>query len=105
MAIDPVLIVLLAATLALTTVKGAGSQRRLTPHLARTPTQARAGAGSGSQPRPGSSGRPRTSSQGWKLWKRLERLLERSDLPLRTVEFAYMMGGGALIGGLAGRAH
>jgi hypothetical protein len=38
--------------------------------------------------------------EGWKLWKRLDRLVERSDLPVRTVEVFYVMCGFALVGGL-----
>src|SRR5262245_65351273 len=39
---------------------------------------------------------------GWKLWNRLDRLVERSDLPVRTVEVFYVMCGLALVGGLIG---
>jgi hypothetical protein len=33
----------------------------------------------------------------WKFWTRLERLLERSDLPLRTVELVYLIAGLGLL--------
>jgi tight adherence protein B len=36
----------------------------------------------------------------FKPWKRLQRVLERADLPLRTVEFVYLMLGAALLVGL-----
>src|SRR5262245_65944863 len=39
---------------------------------------------------------------GWQLWNRLDRLVERSDLPVRTVEVFYVMCGLALVGGLIG---
>jgi tight adherence protein B len=38
----------------------------------------------------------------WKQWVALDRMLERADVPLRTVEFVYLMAGAALIGGMAG---
>jgi tight adherence protein B len=37
-----------------------------------------------------------------RIWLRLQRALERADLPLRTVELVYMCLGGALAGGLVG---
>jgi len=36
----------------------------------------------------------------WKVWTRLERLVERSDLPIRTVELVYLMFGTMLVGAL-----
>jgi len=36
----------------------------------------------------------------FKPWRRLQRMLERADLPLRTVEFVYLMLGAALLVGL-----
>jgi tight adherence protein B len=36
----------------------------------------------------------------FKPWRRLQRILERADLPLRTVEFVYLMLGAALLVGL-----
>ncbi len=36
----------------------------------------------------------------FKPWRRLQRILERADLPLRTVEFVYLMLGAALLAGL-----
>jgi tight adherence protein B len=36
----------------------------------------------------------------WKQWRTLQRMLERADLQLRTVEFVYLMGGSAVVFGL-----
>jgi tight adherence protein B len=36
----------------------------------------------------------------WRFWQRLQRKLERADIPLRTVEFAYIMIGSALLIGV-----
>jgi tight adherence protein B len=36
----------------------------------------------------------------WRQWRSAQRMLERADLPLRTVEFVYMMVGAAVVVGL-----
>ena len=95
--------ILLAATIAMTTVKGARLKRRLAPHLAasvevrkrKTERERLAMAA-------GLFRATESAFSHWKLWKRLERLVERSDLPLRTVELAYLMVGAALVIGLVG---
>ncbi len=97
------LIVLLGASLALTTVKGARLRKKLAPHLAQGPDlrkrklererfAAAAGLFKATE----------SAFAHWRFWKRLEVLLERSDLPLRTVEFAYVIAGAGLLGGLIG---
>jgi tight adherence protein B len=35
-----------------------------------------------------------------RIWLRLQRLIERADLPLKTAELVYMMGGSAILAGL-----
>jgi tight adherence protein B len=95
------LIVLLAASLALTTVKGARLRRRLAPHLAPTvemrkqkQQRERFAAAAGLF-------KATESAFGhWRFWKKLEQLIERSDLPLRTAEIAYLIIGFGLAGGL-----
>ena len=64
MALVSFFIVLIAASLALTTVKGARLKKRLAPHIAKEPRR-RSGSRrrNGSRPRPGSSGRPRAHSR------------------------------------------
>jgi tight adherence protein B len=99
------LIILLAASLALTSVKGARLKRRLAPHLAptvdvrkRRAQRERFAAASGLfKATEGTFGH-------WRAWHRLERLIERADLPLRTVEFVYLSLGSALFVGLFGAA-
>jgi tight adherence protein B len=101
MAIVSFFIVLIGASLALTTVKGARLKKRLAPHIA-----------TGADLRKRKQEKERLAAAAplfratesafdqWKLWKRLERLVERSDLPLRTVEVFYMMIGCGLVGGM-----
>jgi tight adherence protein B len=97
------LIVLIGATIATTTVKGARLRKRLAPHVVTTlevrkqkqereRLQIAAGLFRATE---GAFGH-------WRFWTRLERLVERSDLPLRTVEVAYLIVGAALIIGLVG---
>lgn len=108
MAIVSFFIVLLGASLALTTVKGARLKKRLAPHIVsshdlrkRKQEKARLAAAEGL------FRATESAFSQWRLWKRLERLVERSDLPVRTVEIVYLMTGLALIGAtistLAGR--
>jgi tight adherence protein B len=101
MALISFFIVLIAASLALTTVKGARLKKRLAPHIAndvvitkRKREKERLAAAAGLFKA------TESAFEGWKLWKRLDRLVERSDLPVRTVEVFYMMCGGALVGAL-----
>ncbi|MEK6275727.1 MAG: type II secretion system F family protein [Actinomycetota bacterium] len=99
MALISFLIVLLAATLALTTVKGSRLRKRIAPHIAETVELKKA-------KREGerlAAAAPlfratETAFAHWKFWTRLERLVERSDLPLRTVELVYLMVGSGLVG-------
>jgi tight adherence protein B len=94
---------LLAASLALTSVKGARLKRRLAPHLApssevrkRRAQRERFAAAAGLfKATEGTFGH-------WRAWHRLERMIERADLPLRTVEFVYLSLGSALFVGLFG---
>jgi tight adherence protein B len=94
------MIVLLAASLALVPVRGARLRRRLQPHL--TP---------GGTVRKGDDGERLAAFSGllhaterlfahWAPWQRLARLIERADLPLRTVELFYMAAGSGLLAGL-----
>ena len=95
------LIVLLGATLAMTTVKGARLRRRLAPHIATTVDVRKAKV---ERERLAIAAGLFRATEGafshWRFWTRLETLVERSDLSLRTVEVAYLMVGFALVGGL-----
>jgi tight adherence protein B len=99
MALASFLIVLLAATLALTTVKGSRLRRRIAPHVAETVELKK----KKQEKERLAAAAPlfratETAFAHWKFWRRLERLLERSDLPLRTVELVYLMVGSGLVG-------
>ena len=95
------LIVLLGATLAMTTVKGARLRKRISPHLA---TSVESRKRKVERQRLAIAAGLFRATEGafshWRFWTRLERLVERSDLALRTVEVAYLMVGAALLGGL-----
>jgi len=102
MAIISFFIVLIAASLALTTVKGARLKKKISPHLAPDVTQKRKQDRQRLAAAAGLFDATESAFEGWKLWKRLDRLVERSDLPVRTVEVFYVMCGLALLGGLIG---
>jgi len=109
MAIISFLIVLLAASLALTTVKGSRLRRKIAPHLAKTVEHKKLKQEKERFAAAAPLFRATESAFAhWKVWTRLERLVERSDLPIRTVELVYLMVGaglvGALISALAGQA-
>jgi tight adherence protein B len=97
-------LVLLSGTFLLTSVRGSRLRRRLAPHLGeikgtkpkaeRERLQAAAGLFRATE---------RTFGH-WRHWLALDRMLERADVPLRTVEFVYLSAGAALMGGLAGTA-
>jgi tight adherence protein B len=91
------MIVLLAASLALVPVQGARLRRRLQPHL--TPGTAARKAGDGERFAAFSGLLHATESvfAHWAPWLRLGRIIERADLPLRTVELFYMAAGSALL--------
>ena len=90
--------VLLAAIFLLRAPLGAGLKRRIDPHLgegdrkrARGPAQERFATASTVM-------RATEAAFGHlRVWHRLHRLLERADLPLRTVELIYICAGSALV--------
>ncbi len=100
MALVSFFIVLLAATLALTTVKGSRLRKRIAPHLA-TSTEVRKRKQEQKERFAAAAGLFKATEgalANWKFWTKLERLLERSDMPLRTVELVYLAGGLGLLG-------
>ena len=100
MAIISFFIVLLGASLALTSVKGARLKKRLAPHIAPDlTTQKRKNEKERLAAAAGLFRATETAFEGWKFWKRLDVLVEKSDLPIRTVELFYLMAGAALVGG------
>jgi tight adherence protein B len=95
------LIVLLAASLALTTVKGARLRKKLAPHLAPTAEMRKEKQQRERFAAAAGLFKATESAFGhWRFWRKLEQLIERSDLPLRTAEVAYLIIGFGLAGGL-----
>jgi tight adherence protein B len=97
------LIVLLASAVALRSPRGAWVKSRLAPHV----TERRKGVEQGERGRlalvSALFGSTENALGHLKPWKRLQALLERADMPLRTVEFFYLiLGSGLVLGSLAG---
>jgi tight adherence protein B len=92
-------IVLAAAAFGLNSVRGERLRRRLAPHLA---TQTAARRKHGREPLAAVASLFRATERmfsHWRQWLWLQRLLERADVPLRTVEFLYLIGGVGIIVG------
>jgi tight adherence protein B len=97
MALVSFFIVLIGASLALTTVKGARLKKRLAPHIV---TRQEVRKKKEKERLAAAAGLFRVTEnafENWKFWKRLERLVERSDLPIRTVELVYVIAGLGLV--------
>jgi tight adherence protein B len=95
------LLVLLAGTFALAAARGERLRKRLAPHLGQA--NARVKRKEERERLAMLSSLFRATEQAfshWRQWRMLQRMLERADLPLRTVEFVYMIGGAALVFGL-----
>jgi tight adherence protein B len=95
-------IVLAAATFGLHSVRGERLRRRLAPHIA---TQTAAEHKNGRERLAAVAGLFRATERmfsHWRQWLWLQRLLERADVPLRTVEFLYLIGGAGLLVGALG---
>jgi tight adherence protein B len=95
-------IVLAAATFGLHSVRGERLRRRLAPHIA---TQTAAERKNGRERFAAVAGLFRATERmfsHWRQWLWLQRLLERADVPLRTVEFLYLIGGAGLLLGALG---
>jgi tight adherence protein B len=94
------LIILLAAGIALASPRGSWLKGRLEPHVA---AKRRAAKRSGRERLKIAAGLFHATENALgnlKPWHRLQRKIERADLPLRTVEFVYIMVGAGLLGGL-----
>jgi tight adherence protein B len=91
-------VVLLAGTFVLESVEGGRLRRRLAPHLAETPRRRRSEDEGRFAFLSGIFGATEEVFSGQRPWLALGRLIERADVPLRTVEFVYVMAGGALVG-------
>jgi tight adherence protein B len=94
------LIVLLAAAFAFASPRGAWLKGRLEPHVAQRRRRSKPGSRERLKIAAGLFHATENALSGFKPWHGLQRLLERADLPLRTVEFVYVMLGAGLLGGL-----
>ena len=95
------LIVLLAGTFAFAAARGERLRKRLAPHI--NQANARVKRKQDRERLALLASLFRATEEAFshrKHWRTLQRMLERADLPLRTVEFVYLMGGGALVFGL-----
>jgi tight adherence protein B len=95
-------LVLLAGTFLLTSVRGSRLKRRLAPHLGETQGSKRKVERERLQAAAGLFRATERTFGHWRHWIALDRMLERADVPLRTVEFVYLSAGAALMGGLVG---
>jgi tight adherence protein B len=95
-------LVLLAGTFLLTSVRGSRLRRRLAPHLPGTQVDKRKAERERLQAAAGLFRATERTFGHWRQWIALYRMLERADVPLRTVEFVYLMAASGLIGGLVG---
>jgi tight adherence protein B len=95
-------LVLLSGTFLLTSVRGSRLRRRLAPHLPGTQTDKRKAERERLQAAAGLFRATERTFGHWRQWIALDRMLERADVPLRTVEFVYLMAASALIGGMFG---
>ena len=98
------LLILLAGTFVLTSVRGSRLRRRLAPHLGETKGSKRKVDRERLQAAAGLFRATERTFGHWRHWIALDRMLERADLPLRTVEFVYLSIGAGLLGGLVGAA-
>ena len=94
------LIVLLAAAFAFASPRGAWLKGRLEPHVAQQRRRSKQSGRERLKIAAGLFHATENALSEFKPWRRLQRLLERADLPLRTVEFVYIMLGAGLFGGL-----
>jgi tight adherence protein B len=95
------LLVLLAGVFAITSAKGSWLKTRLSPHVGAERQVAK-------QRREGerlavAAGLFRATEKTFghlRFWKKLQRLLDRADMPVRTVEFVYLMSASGVLVGL-----
>jgi hypothetical protein len=90
-------LVLTACGFLLTSAKGSWVKTRLAPHVEGTRKSRRKKKG---ERMAAFAGLFRATEQAFghrRVWMKLQRVLERADVPLRTVEFAYIMLGSAFV--------
>lgn len=94
------LVVLLAAAFAFASPRDAWLKGRLEPHVAQQRRRAKQSGRERLKIAAGLFHATENALGKFKPWHRLQRMLERADLPLRTVEFVYLMLGAGLLVGL-----
>jgi tight adherence protein B len=95
------MLVLLAGTFALSAARGERLRKRLAPHLGQATRRAKRKQDRERLAMFSSLFRVTEEAfSHWRQWRTLQRMLERADLPLRTVEFVYMIVGSALVVGI-----
>jgi tight adherence protein B len=97
-------LMLLSGTFLLTSVRGSRLRRRLAPHIGEPKGSKRKVERERLQAAAGLFRATERTFGHWRHWIALDRMLERADVPLRTVEFVYLSAGAALMGGLLGTA-
>ena len=97
-------LVLLSGTFVLTSVRGSRLKRRLAPHLGETKGSKRKVDRERLQAAAGLFKATERTFGHSRHWIALDRMIERADVPLRTVEFVYITAGAGLVGGLVGAA-
>lgn len=94
-------IVLVAVALMIKATQGSWVRGRIDPHFERKSTDLAHRREGGRFALAGAIFRATEKTLGEKrFWLKLQRKLERADIPLRTAEFAYLMAGGALVLGI-----
>jgi tight adherence protein B len=97
-------LVLLSGTLLLTSVRGSRLKKRLAPHLGETKGTKRKIERERLQAAAGLFRATEKTFGHWRHWIALDRMLERADVPLRTVVFVDLSIGTGLVGGLLSAA-
>jgi tight adherence protein B len=97
-------LVLMSGTFLLTSVRGSRLKRRLAPHLGEVRGRKRKVERERLQAAAGLFRATERTFGHWRQWIALDRMLERADVPLRTVEFVYLSMGATLLAGLVSAA-
>jgi tight adherence protein B len=97
-------LILMSGTFLLTSVRGSRLKRRLAPHLGEIKGTKRKVERERLQAAAGLFRATERTFGHWRHWIALDRMLERADVPLRTVEFVYLSLGATLLAGLVSAA-
>jgi tight adherence protein B len=97
-------LVLLSGAFLLTSVRGSRLKKRLAPHIGEVKGSKRKVERERLQAAAGLFRATEKTFGHWKHWASLDRMLERADVPLRTVEFVYLSLGAAVLGAIVSAA-